>query len=78
VVTSDTVLFQNDNTNNPRQYDYFYPFTLTTGNISFLDTNGVTRTLTGIAVNTVVPIPMMRVNATGTTATMLALIPKAY
>lgn len=73
---SDTVFFVADTTNNPRGYDYCYLYTLTTGNITFIDTNGATRLLSSVPAHFIVPIPALRVNATATTATMLALIPK--
>lgn len=77
IAPSDTVNFKDDATNNPRQYPYFWFYTLTTGNIDFIDLSGNLRTLTGIAANVVVQIPMRRANQTNTTATGLALIPKS-
>lgn len=78
LVTSDTVNFVNDATNNPDGWDYFYYYVTTTGNITFIDSKGVLRLLTAVPAFTVIPIPMIRVNTTATTAVGLALIPKGY
>lgn len=73
---SDSVPFALDTTNNPRGWDYFFPYVLTTGNISFIDQDNNTRTLTGVPANQLLPIPIRQLRSTGTTATVLALIPK--
>ena len=44
-----------------------------TGTVSFVTTGGNTISLTGVAANAILPISCVRVNSTGTAATVLGL-----
>ena len=61
---------------NPKGYDICFVMVLTAGNVVLVDCEGNSRTITAPAVNSVIPIACKQVKLTGTTATVIGLIPK--
>lgn len=51
---------------------------IATGNVSFITLNGVTVSMTAVAANTIIPIAVTRVKATGTSATVVGLLAAPY
>jgi hypothetical protein len=71
IAPSDTVNFVDDTTNNPSGYKIAAIFVGGAGNVSITSPSGTTKTFTGIAAGTFLPVVGVRVNLTNTTATLM-------
>ena len=74
VTTSDTLEITPGNATNPYAVGYRALWVGGAGNISVLFVDGTTATLSGILAGTLLPICFTRINATGTTATLLVAL----
>lgn len=71
---SDTVDIVADAANT-RARKFVWFFCTATGTLRINDISGVTRNFTGLAANTMFPIPLTRLHSTGTSATGFVVFP---
>jgi len=61
---------------NPKGYDLCFIQVMTAGNVTVVDGSGNSRTYTAPPVGFTIPFAVKQVKATGTTSTVIGLIPK--